>query len=437
MLLIVLLFIPAQAVEVGGILQSNVRISTSGEYFDFQDSIVFTPRWTTQNAITTVVDFDIRWQYPSTVSILEDSQFNENIQPFSIRPNDLWFRIQTDQHQIKIGYQKVLWGVATGVSLLNTVNGLDLRDPTRFDQRLSSPLIHSRSTFGKWSFEAVVSPFFTPAQLSTSGIGLLPTPEDAFEIDGEPIDIRSAKGTLTLPESSINNTQFASRFLFSGPNINIAGSYYHGFDSLPQASGELLLTGFQTNQNRVDVGIPLVYPSIDILGLSSTVSLPLNSIGWAEVTYSLPQETKLIASQSQLEALEVLGTISEVPSPLPQTQTQGNTPYWKWIVGVERYIGPVLCNAQWVHGFFTERQKQDILDYGMLSIRWNVTPTIRIDSGTAFNQTGAVLSSDLYFLIQDELEISVGGFLSPAKNDSAFYSYQELQHIRMKTTLQF
>lgn len=298
-------------------------------------------------------------------------------------------------------------------------------------------MIHLRSTYSAWSLELALLPWFTPAQLPEANIDVLPSAEEGFSINGEPLDIRSAEGRLTLPEPQLSNVQIASRIQYVHSFFDIFLSYNHCFDSLPQANGELLLTGFQTDQDRVDVGIPLIYPRLDIIGLGSTFRLPKDSIGWLEISYTMPQETSLIASQEQLDSLQILGVISDVPFPLPHTTTQDGAPYTKWILGVEHFFGPVLLNAQWLHGFVTERQQQDLNDYALLSSRWTIQPTIRLDSGAAFDGKGALLFTDLFFLIQDEIELGIGGFYTPTKEGSTFASYTELQHARLQANMKF
>ena len=436
-MLLFLSILSGKSAEIGGSVESNIRVSTAGELLDFQDAIVFSPWWKAGEKGQLHAGLELRWSYPSQVLSLTDSQNPQLLQPLFIRPNDLWIRLKWPQHQIKIGYQRVLWNMASGYSLLNNLNAWDLRDPTQFDQRLSVPMLHYRATMDRWSTEIALVPWFTPAQLPNTSLDILPDAEQSFSIDGQSLDIRSTESDVSLPNQTIRNLQFGGRILYTAPKFDASLSFFHGFDSLSQADGELLLTGFQTDQDRVDVGVPLRYPTIDIVGFGASVQLPFDSLGWVEVSYTIPEQTNLVASQTQLESLQTLGAISEVPDSPPLVVTQDGQPYAKWIIGAERFFGEILFSAQWLHGFLTERQQSDISNYAMLSANWTIHPTIRLQSSAAFNARGVLLLNDVLFLVHDEVELGLGNLTAQAAQDSPLYAYNGLQNFRFYGRMQF
>ena len=436
-MLLLLSILSAKSADFGGSLQSNLRVSTTGELLDFQDSVVFSPWWQAGERAQLRAGFELRWSYPSQVHSLNDSQNSLLLQPLFIRPDDLWIRLKWNRQQFKIGHQRVLWNVSSGYSLLNNINAWDLRNPTQFDRRLSVPMLHYRATIHQWSAEIAVVPWFTPAQLPNTALDIFPDAEQSFSIDGQTLDIRSTESEATLPNHLLQNIQIGGRILYAAPTFDASLSFFHGFDSLPQADGELLLTGFQTDQDRVDVGIPLRYPQVSIIGFGTSAQLPFDSLGWVEVSYTIPEQTNLIASQSQLESLQTLGAISEVPVPSPVVVTQDGQPYAKWIIGIERFFGEVLFNAQWLHGFLTERQQTDISNYVLLSADWTIHPTVRLQSSTAFNTQGFLLRNDVVFLIHDEVELGLGNLTARAAEESPFSAYNSLQNIRFYGRMQF
>ena len=436
-MLLFLSLLTVKSAEIGGSLRSNLRMSTNGEMLDFQDSLVFSPWWEAGDRALLHAGVEIRWSYPSQVDSLSDGEQAQLLQPFFIRPDDLWIRLRWANHQIKIGHQRVFWNIAPGYSLLNNLNAWDLRDPTQFDQRLSVPMLHYRANAQRWSAELAVVPWFTPAQLPKVPLNILPGAEQSFAIDGQPLDIRSTESDVSLPTPTIQNVQIGGRILYTAPTFDVSMSFFRGFDSLPQADGNLLLTGFQTDRDRVDVGIPLRHPRTTVVGFGASLQLPLESLGWIEVSYTIPEKTSLVASQEQLEALQTLGAISDVPVPLPLVVTQDGQPYPKWIIGVERFFGDVLFNAQWLHGFLTERQSSDLSNYAMLSANWSIRPTVQLQSSAAVNGQGLLLFNDVLFLVHDEVELGVGNLTAQATDDSPLSTYKNLQNFRIYASMQF
>ena len=169
------------------------------------------------------------------------------------------------------------WGVGTGMRVLDNINPFDLRDPTRFDQRLSVPMWRSQDHLAEsWVDFPVFVPIHTPARLPRTTVSLLPDANTLFDAgeDAPPLDIRDARGSILAPDRTLPNSQTAVRGFWVGRRTDIGLSWFHGFDSLPQADGTFMLTGFQTNSDRVDVGIPLTYPRLDIVGLDLKTQLP-------------------------------------------------------------------------------------------------------------------------------------------------------------------
>jgi hypothetical protein len=429
-------------VEAGAGLSTNLRLSPSGYWLDFRDTAVFSP-WASARPgprVRARGSVDFRLHNASVFDSIEGASSVDGTQPWSLRVRDAWISTRAEHLSVKVGAQRVAWGVGTGISLVDNLNPWDLEDPTRFDRRLSVPAVHAVSSFGAWSVEGAWMPFFVAGALPSSGVSLTAGSEDVFDTEStgaEGVEIRDLETRVSLPQGAIWNGGFGGRARWSSPWADLALSWFHGRDSLPQVHGDVLLTGFQTDTDRVDVGVPLIYPIVDVGGLEVKGELFSGTSGWAEVAVVLPTYTAASISLAQLESLEKLGTIDEIPDPLPVTVTQDGEPYLKWLVGLDRFFGPVYLNVQWLHGFPTERQQADLRDYALLAARWGITPITRLDLTGASDAAGWLGGVGLTRLVADTVELSAGGVLIGGAEGSALAGFSGVSHARLSATMQF
>lgn len=432
----------AEDVEAGAAVETNLRLRSDGSWLDFRDGAVFSV-WATTTPSSRVkgrADVDLRLHNLSAVAELGDASEPALSQPWSLRFRDAWVRARFGDVTLRAGAQRVAWGVGTGISLLDNVNPWDLEDPTRFDRRLSVPALHLTGARGNLSAEAVWTPFFVPGALPADGVSLTAGASDVFSGDdfgAGDVEINELQTRLTLPSGDITNSGVGGRLRWSGAAADVALSYYQGRDTLPQVSGEVLLTGFQTDTDRVDVGIPIVYPRVGVGGLEVKGELFADISGWGELAVVLPARTTAAPSEVQLEALVRLGTLEAVPDPIPETVTQDGEPYLKWLVGLDRSFGPVYVNAQWLHGFPTERQAADLNDYGLLAVRYTIRPMLRLDLNGASDLAGYLAGSQLSWLYGDAVVLSAGYVQIGGAEGSALYGFRGVSHAVVSGQLTF
>lgn len=427
----------ATAPNFNGELQSQIHFSPDGELLDLQDSMIFSPRLELKDNITMVIDLDMRWSPFLQLENIEDSQYIEKVQPISIRTEELWLQTSSSYLTTTIGMQNILWATGKGISQVNWMAPLDLRNPTTFSEYISVPAIRLDAHKNATSAELILQPWFMPALLPQSDISLFPSEAESFSIDGQALDIRSQEGKLSLPNQSWENMQLGGQLSFHQALFDITLFGFYGNDTLPQANGELLLMGFQTDQDRVDIGIPLEYPKITAFGSTGSIVLPGNILSWFEYSYIIPQETKLVVSERQMNALESLGTIEEVPTPLPSVSTQNGEQYMKWLLGFERYFGNVVLSGQWIHGLFIERQDEALSDYVLINADWAIRPTIRWDNTIITDGSGLFLRSNVNWLIQDQLNLGFGGLWLPTLQASQLNNFKNVEQAYLSASYLF
>lgn len=405
-------------VHSGADISAAARIGTNGcasdiaecEWVNFRDAAVFSP-WASAKPNPNVAArgaMDIRVHGPGAGHA---DLTAPNQTPWSLRVSDAWVSGRSAHTNLTVGVQRIAWGVGQGYSLVDTLNPINLEDPTRFDRRLSVPALDITAHTGPVSFSGVILPFFVPAALPDLPLDLLTGASDLFDSrfsDGNAIDVGSLETRPEIPANTLAETGFATRLRYSPPVGDFALSWHHGRDSLPQVAGDVVLVGFQTKTDAVDVGVPLAFPKQDLFGFTARSSLFGGLNAWGEVLLVLPERTRAAPTAAQLASLVQLGVIDAAPSPIPETITQDGEPLWKWMLGLDGAIGPVRLTTQWLHGFITERSQADLKDYALLTAQWTALPTVRIDATAVSDFRGHVLTAGLTVLHADEVEITMG-----------------------------
>jgi len=346
---------------------------------------------------------------------------------------------------LELGVQKVPWGTADGLHVVDRVNPWDLENPLALDARLPVPVARALLHRGPVQLEGVWVPIAWPAVLPRQGVELLPGAEDMvgegsdFGDTFDGVSVNEIEARVEPPDRTLDNMGGGARLSWAAARGDLAASYWHGRDSLPQADGEMILTGFQTSDSRVDVAVPLRYPVVDVVGLEARGELFADIGGWVEAAVVFPERTVAKASQTQLEALERLGTIDEVPDPVPNVVTQDGEPYPTWVLGIDRGFGRVYLNLQWLHGFPTERQREDLQDYASVAARVTLADTVILSLRALGDVRGAgVLGvADLELLHADAASIVIGGAWVQAVEGSSLYSFRGASQAHGGVTLEF
>jgi len=418
----------AEGVQSGGTVSATARVGISGctddpaacRWLSFQDAAVFSP-WVIakpDSRVQAKAQVDFRLHGPTSASSAEDAQTTDLLQPWSLRVKDAWLAAQTDHLDLSMGAQRVAWGVANGISVVDNVYPLDLENPTKFDRRLSTLSAVTTAHSGNLSLAMIAVPFFVPAALPQIDVSLLEGASDVFSEDG--LTIGSVQTNAQVPVDTLSQTAVAAQLRWTPPAVDLALSWYHGTDSLPQVDGNVLLIGYQSDSEKVDVGVPLTYPRVDIGGLTARGALPGDLTGWVEAAVVLPERTEAEPSRAQLQSLVQLGTIDEIPDPAPRIITQDGDPYARWIVGLERGFGPARITVQWLHGFLTERRARDLRDYGLISLQLGLSDTVRLTQDGASDLDGWLSDTTMSWLHADALELSAGATIVGGPEHSAF-----------------
>ncbi len=439
-------------VSGGGRVESHLRMATTGctpqylgdcAWLDFRDTAVL-GGWAKARPSDAVVAYgavDFRLHQGVSAELLDDTAQPEQVINGSIRVQDAWVELRgvgVEAADLRIGVQTIRWGVGAGLHVVDNVNPWNLENPVALDARLPVPAAQLLLHRGAVAFEVVAVPLSFPAALPVDGVELVPTDTDLLDSDAfDGTEVGGLEARVEPPERTLADGAAGARLAWAAPFGDLAASFYHGVDSLPQASGEMILTGFQTDQNRVDIAVPLIYPRVDVVGLEARGELFADIAGWVEVAGVLPSRARVTASETQLESLATLGTIDEVPDPLPELVTQDGEPYVKAVAGLSRGFGRVFLVGQWLYGYPTERQRADLRHYASLSARITVADPVVFSLRTLSDFGGWLVAGELAILHGDAAELTLGGAWVEGPSDSALGAFRGVSHVGAGAKLVF
>ena len=150
--------------------------------------------------------------------------------------------------EVRLGFDKVFWGVTEAVHLVDVINQTDLiEDPVKQEARLGQPMLRIRTTQAFGTFDAFVLPYFR--ERNFPGANGRP----AYDI---PVDME-----LTRYESSRKEHHIDGAFRYSHHigDIDFGLSYFQGTNRDPiltpalSAQGDLVLAPFYAQMKQASV----------------------------------------------------------------------------------------------------------------------------------------------------------------------------------------
>jgi hypothetical protein len=362
------------------------------------------------------VDFVIR-AYPAAEKLSELSQYNR-VSPFRFEMHDLYLYgrdlFGAKGLDLRIGQQKVMFGVGDQFNPTNTINANDLEDILLFGDQVGNLMVRADySPLWNLTFTGILIPVFKPAVLPSTGY-LAQTPdrypfinddlrynlaaEQAFAADnlGYPTIVRDV--SLEHPEFSAANMQGFVRVAASLGGQDLALSYYNGRSDIPQPIKNT--TSQEANAVCEDPDDPesecvngvlasdvvLTWPKMQVLGFNMTGQMnpfgkihpSFKAIGYRlELAVIFPQETRL---EIQQDNISFLGQVKDGEYPYPDGDNRiiDSRPFAKWTLGLDYQFNKHLyMNTQWVHGFVDEFGAGDWIQPGWTTRASGIRPGVQ------------------------------------------------------------
>jgi hypothetical protein len=299
---------------------------------------------------------------------------------------------------IRIGRQRIAWGPAERVGVVDLVDPGNFEDPWTYGERLASDAMKVTWRTGALKLEAVYVPVFRAALLPADPSALL----SGSPVDLGPLVLHAVTTTPVSPAATIAaQATLAARASIAIGGVDLAATYAYGRQGLPVVTG---ITGtFPVAPPDVDLAVTVEFPRQHAIGLDA--STELLGIGvWAEAAVFLPDYTVVT------DMTAIGGTLTEAEA----------EPYLKAVVGLEyTFPGSVYANLQWAHGFLHESTADGLNDYLLLGLQWDlpggavtigpIGAALEVDDlGNFADSWALVLNPEIALRPMDNAELVVG-----------------------------
>jgi len=372
------------------------------------------------------------------------------IDPFRLESDALYVEFRNaglDGFDIRIGRQQIIWGKADRFHPVSNLNPLDVEDPIMFGQVIANEMIYlayrpyvvvgdeDDPIFEELSIELVVVPFFKPSQIPLTG-QLTFTDDRVFQYRANtPLlqqlvqQQRALKAagwtfnnfaTADPPDTGLENVQVGARVGFKLGGVDLAFSYYHGFDDFPRAE-KIVADVEGTN---ADTDIRLTYPRVDVLGFEAATSLEfLDGLGlWTEIGITFHDDMYRIVTTGP-----IIG-VNEIE------REHDRGLFVKAVVGMDYTPVPWLyLNVQYLYGFIDEFGASNLEHYLVAGADFkmaNDRVLLRFFNVISLTDGSFVLFPQFIFKPWDGGELSIGALLY----SSLFYGNREEKKFDSRAT---
>jgi hypothetical protein len=280
-----------------------------------------------------------------------DLQDSDRIQPWHLEMYEAYIDVYglfLDNVDVRIGKQRVAWGTADKLNVVDNLNPDDFEDILDIGRKIPTTAVRVDYYPGDFTVTGVVVPVFTPAR-SPSSSWQVPA---SFPLSPE-LSLGVLTDEVTLPDSRPQDTaSIGLRIRKELLGYDCSVSYVYGRDDWPLPSA-VNITPVDT-LGTVDVHMTLEYPRQQVVGVD--IAGAVEDVGiWAECALFVPTE----------------GTYTAITSPdgVLNQLALSDDPYVKYVVGGDyTFRNGLYVNGQYLHGFFTDRGTDGLEDYFLIAI---------------------------------------------------------------------
>ena len=330
---------------------------------------------------------------------------------------------------IRLGRQRIAWGPAETIGIIDSLDPLDLENPLRFGKRIPSDALAVRVYLHPVKIEGVYIPVFRPSLLPLDASSLMP----AAPIDlPSPLAAHAASLDVKLPaEDAAAQATLGARLGLALGSFDLAASYVYGRQSLPAVT-RVAGSFFSVMPPLVDLAVTLEYPRQHLVGLDAAGEI-LGIGVWAEAAYAWPDLT----------------LVTDMRAIGGELQSEDAEPYLKAVVGMD-YTFPIdlYVNLQYAHGLFHEAAPEDLNDYLLLGLEWRMSGgfvklgpvgvALEVDDLLDIEGSWAVvLNPELTVYPMDGVELAVGARWVEGKEATTFGSQKEANGIYARAKVSF
>jgi|Deesub1362B_J571_1020462.scaffolds.fasta_scaffold00749_18 hypothetical protein len=396
-------------------------------FLDFYNELFFEIEESGGDNFSFKASIDARFYTFPDIGSLQELQEPEKNPPLDIFLWEAYIDIRRfpfNNIDLRIGKQRVSWGTADGLNPTDNINPDDFSDLLDFTKKMPTETFLATFYIKDFSLSAVWSPAVYPA--------LLPKDISLFSFSEiiEDIYVSHIEDHLILPARNIKNGQMGIRLKGKLFTYDVSLSNFYGYEHFPFPT-QITIYPDTLNPLNSKAEIFLELPKIPAIGADFAGDIGDFGV-WGEAGIFFPEKilTKIISPLGK-DSVEILS----------------EEPYLKWTLGFDTFFWDgAYLNFQFAYGFPTEIGRDNLGNYftgvfekPFLSDRLNlrVYGVLEIRDFDRFKETsGNLVSTELSYLLNDNLEITLGILSLNGEKESLFGQWKEwdLGFVRIKAS---
>ncbi|MEJ2594030.1 MAG: hypothetical protein P8100_02615 [bacterium] len=285
-----------------------------------------------------------------------DQLFNkDDVAPYNIDIREAYvdlYDFLLEGLDVRIGRQRIAWGTGDRINPTDNLNPDDLEDIWDFGRHLGSDGIKAIYYFSDYFFEVDYLPFFKPAVLPRGDWSDVLAPPVDMPPD---ITVRNLTDSLVMPKFNLRESStYGAKFGAFIAGFDFSISFVYGRDDLPIQYYNTV--SFVELPATIDIKSDLLYNRQYVFG--ADLSGAIGSVGiWGEMGVFLPEKEVVMTTD-----------LSQMGLPDRDSVMLKKETFIKFVVGTDYTFGDgSYLNAQFFHGFVTERGRGNLNDYLMLN----------------------------------------------------------------------
>ncbi len=370
---------------------------------------------------------ELRFRHQGFADINRSDQLwdSDRIQPSRLEIYEGYIDIYgllLDNLDMRIGKQRIAWGTADKLNVVDNLNPDDFEDILDFSRKLPTMSMRLDYYPGDFIVTAVIVPVFTPAR------SLPPSWQASIRLPlSSDMDLRTLDDEVILPDNRPQESAaFGIRIKKTIVNYDWSLSYVYNRDewAIPTKVDIVEVNTLDS----VDVHLTLEFPKQHILG--ADMAGAIGDIGvWAEGALFLPEKKIYTSVTSPDETQEQLALDKE--------------PYFKYVVGGDyTFRNGLYVNAQYLHGFFSDRCADNLEDYFLIALEkkfFHEDLKVRTvfaaevaDFADFKNRSAFFGGPEVTYYPKDNVELVTGSFLLGGDSSTQFGQFKDNDEIYVK-----
>lgn len=431
----------AQQPRLHGFLKLDKRVNVGGDSLvteDFYNRFRVEMSTALGEKLSTIVSVDFRfYDFPRGKSMRELENPNQQY------PTDLtlWeayadvYGLLVDNFDLRVGKQRLAWGTADKLNPTDNLNPDDFSDLLNFAEKIPTWAVKGSAYVGDFTLTAIWLPALEPILLPRNGASLfLGGGTGGY---GSGVQIVSLRDNLAYPSRRPKDSMFAFKLSGTLSGWDYSLSYFNGYDDVPiLRRSEMTQVGADAQVRQFAASMDLGFPKMQVLG--ADFASELFGLGlWGEGALFFPKQ---VTTQTVFRTDAGTETETEV--------TLSDRPYLKFTLGADyTFRGGWYLNTQWMHGFFSERGRDDLHDYfvtrlekGVLNedVKLALGGVLEVRRWSNLGQNyGYGLYPEVTYRAIDNLEVILGAFLVDGKANTLFGSWSGIDQVYMRLKVSF